>query len=101
MADATASFKDVPELFEVGLHLTNADEKCLMSFRLTLERPWHRELKPLVRRAHSLPFRNNSPCIIASFRELGPPDLCHIVKSTGRNGQRDVTFTTFNMKSAY
>jgi hypothetical protein len=27
---------------------------------------------------------------VASFRELGPPDLCHVVKSTGRSGQRDV-----------
>jgi hypothetical protein len=26
----------------------------------------------------------------ATFRELGPPDLCHIVKNTGRSGQRDV-----------
>lgn len=27
----------------------------------------------------------------ATFRELGPPDLCHVVKSTGRSGQRDVS----------
>lgn len=27
---------------------------------------------------------------IATFRELGPPDLCHVVKSNGRSGQRDV-----------
>lgn len=27
---------------------------------------------------------------IATFRELGPPDLCHVVKSTGKSGQRDV-----------
>jgi hypothetical protein len=27
----------------------------------------------------------------ATFRELGPPDLCHVVKSTGRAGQRDVS----------
>ncbi|ELU43718.1 ChAPs family protein [Rhizoctonia solani AG-1 IA] len=26
---------------------------------------------------------------LASFRELGPPDLCHVVKTTGRAGQRD------------
>ncbi|KZT51179.1 chaps-domain-containing protein [Calocera cornea HHB12733] len=26
---------------------------------------------------------------LQSFRELGPPDLCHVVKSTGRNGQKD------------
>ena len=28
--------------------------------------------------------------LLASFRELGPPDLCHVVKSTGKAGQRDV-----------
>ncbi|KAF9788356.1 chaps-domain-containing protein [Thelephora terrestris] len=26
---------------------------------------------------------------LSSFRELGPPDLCHVVKTTGRSGQRD------------
>ena len=29
----------------------------------------------------------------ATFRELGPPDLCHVVKSTGRTGQRDVSIS--------
>jgi hypothetical protein len=28
--------------------------------------------------------------VTATFRELGPPDLCHVVKSNGRSGQRDV-----------
>lgn len=56
MADATASFKDVPELFEVEL-------------------------------GEALTARTES---LATFRELGPPDLCHIVKSTGRTGQRDI-----------
>ncbi|KAI0305206.1 chaps-domain-containing protein [Multifurca ochricompacta] len=27
---------------------------------------------------------------LSTFRELGPPDLCHVVKSTGRAGQRDL-----------
>ncbi|KAH9174822.1 Chs5p-Arf1p-binding proteins-domain-containing protein [Lactarius sanguifluus] len=27
---------------------------------------------------------------LATFRELGPPDLCHVVKGTGRAGQRDL-----------
>ncbi|KAG8871488.1 hypothetical protein FRB98_000745 [Tulasnella sp. 332] len=27
---------------------------------------------------------------LASFRELGPPDLCHVIKSTGRAGQKDI-----------
>jgi len=26
----------------------------------------------------------------ASFRELGPPDLCHVVKSSGRQVAREV-----------
>ncbi|KAJ3482801.1 hypothetical protein NLI96_g6731 [Meripilus lineatus] len=27
---------------------------------------------------------------LSTFRELGPPDLCHTTKSTGRSGQRDL-----------
>ncbi|GAA5876079.1 hypothetical protein JCM3774_004498 [Rhodotorula dairenensis] len=27
---------------------------------------------------------------LASFRELGPPDLCHVIKTTGRAGQKDI-----------
>ncbi|KAM0789375.1 hypothetical protein ACM66B_000205 [Microbotryomycetes sp. NB124-2] len=27
---------------------------------------------------------------LASFRELGPPDLCHIIKTTGKAGAKDV-----------
>lgn len=26
---------------------------------------------------------------LSQFRELGPPDLCHVVKTSGRSGQRD------------
>ncbi|KJA26842.1 hypothetical protein HYPSUDRAFT_158589 [Hypholoma sublateritium FD-334 SS-4] len=52
---AEASFKDIPEIFEVEL-------------------------------TESLTARTES---LSSFRELGPPDLCHVVKSTGRSGQRD------------
>jgi len=29
--------------------------------------------------------------ILASFRELGPPDLCHVIKTTGKAGQKDVS----------
>ncbi|POY75682.1 hypothetical protein BMF94_1305 [Rhodotorula taiwanensis] len=27
---------------------------------------------------------------LASFRELGPPDLCHVIKTTGRAGSKDI-----------
>ena len=27
---------------------------------------------------------------LASFRELGPPDLCHVIKTTGRAGAKEV-----------
>ncbi|KAF9060918.1 chaps family protein [Rhodocollybia butyracea] len=53
---AEASFKDIPELFEVDL-------------------------------GESLTARTE---VLSTFRELGPPDLCHVVKSTGRSGQRDL-----------
>ncbi|THV07176.1 chaps-domain-containing protein [Dendrothele bispora CBS 962.96] len=56
MAEASASFKDIPELFEVDL-------------------------------GESLTARTE---VLSTFRELGPPDLCHVVKSNGKSGQRDV-----------
>ncbi|KAJ7698549.1 Chs5p-Arf1p-binding proteins-domain-containing protein [Mycena rosella] len=56
MAEATATFKDIPELFEVDL-------------------------------GESLTARTES---LSTFRELGPPDLCHVVKSMGKTGQRDL-----------
>ncbi|KAM0748531.1 chaps family protein [Meredithblackwellia eburnea MCA 4105] len=27
---------------------------------------------------------------LASFRELGPPDLCHVIKTTGKAGSKDI-----------
>ncbi|KAF8632180.1 hypothetical protein AX17_004920 [Amanita inopinata Kibby_2008] len=53
---ADASFKDIPEIYEVEL-------------------------------GEALSARTES---LTTFRELGPPDLCHVVKSTGRSGQRDL-----------
>ncbi|KAA1478157.1 chaps-domain-containing protein [Dentipellis sp. KUC8613] len=53
---AEATFKDIPEIFEVELG------------------------ESLVARTEAL----------STFRELGPPDLVHVVKSTGRSGQRDL-----------
>ena len=38
---------------------------------------------------HSHPSR--APA--ASFRELGPPDLCHVIKTTGKAGTKDVSRT--------
>ncbi|KZP17499.1 chaps-domain-containing protein [Athelia psychrophila] len=52
----TATFKDVPELFEVEL-------------------------------GEALAARTES---LSTFRELGPPDLCHVQKSTGRSGSTDL-----------
>jgi len=51
-----ATFKDVPELFEVEL-------------------------------GEALAARTES---LSTFRELGPPDLCHVQKSTGRSGTSDL-----------
>jgi hypothetical protein len=66
MSTSEASFKDIPELFEVEL-------------------------------GESLAARTE---VLSSFRELGPPDLCHVVKSSststssssgrGRGGERDL-----------
>ncbi|KAK0204286.1 Chs5p-Arf1p-binding proteins-domain-containing protein [Desarmillaria ectypa] len=55
---AEATFKDIPELFEVEL-------------------------------GESLTARTES-LLTATFRELGPPDLCHVVKSSGKSAHRDL-----------
>lgn len=35
---------------------------------------------------------NEATLTAATFRELGPPDLCHVIKSTGsKAAQRDVS----------
>ncbi|KAG5645489.1 hypothetical protein DXG03_005897 [Asterophora parasitica] len=56
MAEAQATFKEIPEIFEVEL-------------------------------GEALTARTET---LSTFRELGPPDLCHVVKNTGRSGQRDL-----------
>ncbi|KAL0579640.1 bud site selection protein [Marasmius crinis-equi] len=61
---AESSFKDIPELFEVDLG------------------------ESLTARTESLFIEGSF--LAATFRELGPPDLCHVVKSNGRSGQRDL-----------
>lgn len=91
---AEATFKDVPELFEV----------CVCSFTVlyfvlmqSAGRPrgsansadrifgWVHICAVTV----SPSFNASSQ---ATFRELGPPDLCYVVKSTGKSGQREVRF---------
>ncbi|KAI0056611.1 chaps-domain-containing protein [Artomyces pyxidatus] len=53
---AEATFKELPEIFELELG------------------------EALVARTEAL----------STFRELGPPDLCHVVKTTGKTGTRDL-----------
>lgn len=42
-----------------------------------------------------VPLLLKNLAFLATFRELGPPDLCHVQKSTGRSGSTDVIFATF------
>lgn len=48
--------------------------------------------RPLHDIAHSL-SNISILWIIDTFRELGPPDLCHVTKTTGRGGSKDVSNT--------
>ncbi|KAJ3535656.1 hypothetical protein NM688_g6948 [Phlebia brevispora] len=70
---ADASFKDVPEIFEVKY------SKLVANWFIT-DGIFKVDL------GESLTARTES---LSTFRELGPPDLCHVVKSTGRAGHRD------------
>ncbi|KAJ7478882.1 Chs5p-Arf1p-binding proteins-domain-containing protein [Mycena galericulata] len=67
MAEATATFKDIPELFEVTV-------SCTLHVPLLTGRPQ-------VDLGESLTARTES---LSTFRELEPPDLCHVVKSSGK-----------------
>ena len=50
-----------------------------------------RGLRPLVRFTRVLGLVHLIEILSATFRELGPPDLCHVIKSTARAGQREVS----------
>lgn len=68
-----STFADVPEFFEVEL------AESLLSRTESLG-----SSKSLSRKTLVLLLE------LASFRELGPPDLCHVIKTTGRAGTKDV-----------
>ena len=91
---ADASFKDVPEIFEVRVQRGLTLQSSLHCTEGRLRRVAHREDRKLVSVSivllKSLSRRTDFRCCAATFRELGPPDLCHVVKSTGRTGHRDV-----------
>jgi len=86
-----ASFKDVPELFEVRYCTSGVVLGFTPLFFPGRNRGSidcaHRESRYVFPSG----FRERSQQPAATFRELGPPDLCHVVKSTGRAGQRDVS----------
>ena len=94
MADpALAVFKDIPEFFEVS------EKMCAYLL------PWDTEnikdrfgrmldvANGISRLVHILLSEGtvNPSDAIVSFRELGPPDLCHTVKSSGKSGQKDAS----------
>lgn len=67
------TFRDVPEFFEVELG------ESLIA---------RTEILGMLSRPVFIDILSHGLCS-ATFRELGPPDLCHTVKSQGR-GQKDV-----------
>lgn len=92
---AEAAFKDVPEIFEVIIRENLLTPVFIWNLhRSSWESRSSHEPRPLVR------FNSNPPgpldahlieILSATFRELGPPDLCHVIKSTARAGQREVS----------
>ena len=89
---ADASFKDVPELFEVCSAASSFSDRSQRIHRSTWESRYSRGRRAYV--SHNLPGFP-ATCLTtsstATFRELGPPDLVHVLKSSGRSGQRDVS----------
>ncbi len=91
MAAAEAAFKDVPEIFEVCFFVLVNRVLFPTSSRSNRENPSSRELKLSVCNPNLWRTSSSPTFRAATFRELGPPDLCHIIKSNGRAGQRDVS----------
>lgn len=63
-----------------------------------------REQKPLVNpplcslfllRDNSSLYQHTHSLLSGTFRELGPPDLCHIVKANAKPGIREVSYSIF------
>lgn len=76
MAD---TLKDIPEFFETELgESIIARTDALGTFRFFF--------------LHSFNFRNQKTkhSSVGSFRELGPPDLCHIIKVNAKPGVKEV-----------
>jgi hypothetical protein len=90
---AEAAFKDVPEIFEVTTreYLLKAILSSAFPHRSSWESRSSRGLRPLVRFTRVLGHVHLIEILSATFRELGPPDLCHVIKSTARAGQREVS----------
>jgi ChAPs (Chs5p-Arf1p-binding proteins) len=109
---AEAAFKDVPEIFEVSIRaellIQSTIPIIIVSGRVggvshgTNRGPWCASNQ--ISSTPPLPYpKPSGSCfhlsihiaetrtLSASFRELGPPDLCHVVKSTGRAGTREVS----------
>jgi hypothetical protein len=88
-----AAFKDVPEIFEVIIRENRFKAHALIRISAQVELG-----ESLIARTEALGALHSNPqppsiieILSATFRELGPPDLCHVVKSTARAGQRDVS----------
>lgn len=100
---ADAAFKDVPELFEVGYQsqcMTIELVFCWQLLRTSWERCSPRARKPWVCFVSGVHIGDSVRSFLwykATFRELGPPDLCHVVKSTGRSGQKDVSTNSLDL----
>ena len=90
---AEAAFKDVPEIFEVITreYLLMAMLSSAFPHRSSWESRSSRGRRPLVRFTCVLGHVHLIEILSATFRELGPPDLCHVIKSTARAGQREVS----------
>lgn len=81
-------FKDIPEFVEVSIPLARHP----LTGRPTSERVLQPEQKLLVRPACSVHLNRCLTPSAGSFRELGPPDLCHVMKVYGKPPtQREVS----------
>lgn len=80
-------FKDIPEFVEVG---RLGELLCIADTQVSIGESVTARTETLgVYRFYDLRARAD---IQGTFRELGPPDLCHVIKSSGsKAAQKDVS----------
>lgn len=99
------TLKDVPEFFETQLDESLVARTESLGTCKKLKTPllivalFLKKIEHLIF-SYIASKNRNSIIFVASFRELGPPDLCHITKANAKPGVKEVS-RVFNIDITY